>query len=163
MFASPFISDIHSFQNLDIKFELSQPFLPFQQLLSVLPSASKSLLPSAYHDLMTNKNSAIAHYYPSDFETDLNGKKQEWEAVVLIPFIDEKSLLNEMNAKDNLLTKAEKERNIHGPMLKYYYSAASQGTCEGMSKNNFNFLVFTLLFFNFIKMYSRSCQFSKYR
>ncbi len=30
------------------------------------------------------------------FETDLNGKDQEWEAVVLIPFIDEERLLQAM-------------------------------------------------------------------
>lgn len=34
-------------------------------------------------------NSEIIDYYPADFKTDLNGKQQEWEAVVLIPFIDE--------------------------------------------------------------------------
>ena len=28
-------------------------------------------------------------FYPVEFATDLNGKQQEWEAVVLIPFIDE--------------------------------------------------------------------------
>lgn len=39
--------------------------------------------------LMTSTNSSIIEYYPVDFKTDLNGKQQEWEAVVLIPFIDE--------------------------------------------------------------------------
>lgn len=38
---------------------------------------------------MNSENSAIIEYYPHDFKTDLNGKQQEWEAVVLIPFIDE--------------------------------------------------------------------------
>lgn len=38
---------------------------------------------------MTSENSQIIEYYPPDFKTDLNGKQQEWEAVVLIPFIDE--------------------------------------------------------------------------
>lgn len=38
---------------------------------------------------MTDSNSKLIDYYPADFETDLNGKKQEWEAIVLIPFIDE--------------------------------------------------------------------------
>ncbi len=35
--------------------------------------------------------SPIIDYYPTSFRTDLNGKQQEWEAVVLIPFIDEVS------------------------------------------------------------------------
>lgn len=38
---------------------------------------------------MTDDYSLIKKYYPMDFQTDLNGKKQEWEAVVLVPFIDE--------------------------------------------------------------------------
>ena len=59
------------------------------QLLAVLPAASKELLPQAYRHLMTSANSELIHFYPNDFETDLNGKNQEWEAVVLIPFIDE--------------------------------------------------------------------------
>lgn len=42
-----------------------------------------------FQHLMTSENSPIIEYYPVDFKTDLNGKQQEWEAVVLIPFIDE--------------------------------------------------------------------------
>jgi 5'-3' exoribonuclease 1 len=41
---------------------------------------------------MSEEESPISHFYPSEFKTDLNGKKQEWEAVVLIPFIDEVKL-----------------------------------------------------------------------
>ena len=74
---------------LHVEFELSTPFLPFQQLLTVLPPASKSLLPRAYQGLMLNEDSVLKSFYPVEFATDLNGKQQEWEAVVLIPFIDE--------------------------------------------------------------------------
>lgn len=38
---------------------------------------------------MTAENSPVVDYYPDKFKTDLNGKQQDWEAVVLIPFIDE--------------------------------------------------------------------------
>lgn len=41
---------------------------------------------------MIMEQSAIIEYYPVNFKTDLNGKQQEWEAVVLIPFIDEVGL-----------------------------------------------------------------------
>ena len=40
-------------------------------------------------NLMIMEQSEIIEYYPVNFKTDLNGKQQEWEAVVLIPFIDE--------------------------------------------------------------------------
>lgn len=42
-----------------------------------------------FQHLMSSENSPIIEYYPHDFKTDLNGKQQEWEAVVLVPFIDE--------------------------------------------------------------------------
>jgi 5'-3' exoribonuclease 1 len=47
-------------------------------------------------DLMYDVNSPILDFYPTEFEQDLNGKKQDWEAVVKIPFIDEDRLLKAM-------------------------------------------------------------------
>lgn len=45
---------------------------------------------------MLDPVSPIIDFYPRNFEADLNGKKQDWEAVVKIPFIDEKRLLAAM-------------------------------------------------------------------
>ena len=45
---APFLSDIRNFGDLQIEFELGIPFLPFQQLLAVLPPASRELLPQVY-------------------------------------------------------------------------------------------------------------------
>ena len=45
---APFVSDIKGIGDMSIKFDLSVPFLPFEQLLAVLPANSKSLLPEAY-------------------------------------------------------------------------------------------------------------------
>jgi len=47
-------------------------------------------------DLMYDPNSSILDFYPLEFEQDLNGKKQDWEAIVKIPFIDEERLLKAM-------------------------------------------------------------------
>jgi 5'-3' exoribonuclease 1 len=47
---------------------------------------------------MYSEHSPILDFYPETFELDMNGKKQEWEAVVKIPFIDEKRLLTSMSS-----------------------------------------------------------------
>ncbi|XP_022099990.1 5'-3' exoribonuclease 1-like [Acanthaster planci] len=118
---APYMSDLQGISNLDLKYEKGEPFLPFQQLLGVLPAASKDLLPEPYQKLMTMENSPIIDYYPLDFDTDLNGKLQQWEAVVLIPFIDEERLLAAMDSVSMHLTDEERSRNQHGPHLKHTY------------------------------------------
>ena len=105
-----------------MNFQLGQPFRPYQQLMGVLPDRSKRIVPTPYHDLMTNPGSPIIDFYPRDFELDMNGKKMEWEAVVKIPFIDEKRLLSAMATKDNLLSPDEKARNAFGVSLKFAYA-----------------------------------------
>uniref|UniRef100_M4AV83 5'-3' exoribonuclease 1 n=1 Tax=Xiphophorus maculatus TaxID=8083 RepID=M4AV83_XIPMA len=118
---APFLSDIRNISELKLTFDLGKPFMPFQQLLAVLPAASKELLPEGYRDLMTSPNSPIIEYYPLDFKTDLNGKQQEWEAVVLIPFIDETCLLAAMEPFSSELTREEKARNRHSECAMYSY------------------------------------------
>ncbi|KAK7867257.1 hypothetical protein R5R35_000245 [Gryllus longicercus] len=124
---APYISDVKNFSELKLEFDMGKPFLPFQQLLAVLPAASKKLLPEPYQKLMINTDSPIISYYPSQFKTDLNGKKQEWEAVVLIPFIDETVLLEAMEPIKTLLTPDEQKRNSHGPALVYEYTEDDLG------------------------------------
>lgn len=116
---SPMISDVKHGLGADMNFELGQPFRPFQQLMGVLPDRSKKIVPTVYHDLMTNPKSPIIDFYPRDFELDMNGKKQEWEAVVKIPFIDEKRLLAAMGPQDALLSADEKSRNGFGTTMKF--------------------------------------------
>jgi 5'-3' exoribonuclease 1 len=62
----------------------------------VLPAASAKHVPEAYRHLMLSPASPIIDFYPKTFETDLNGKKNEWEAVVKIMFVDEARLLAAM-------------------------------------------------------------------
>ncbi|EGE82136.1 alkaline phosphatase D [Blastomyces dermatitidis ATCC 18188] len=119
---SPMISDVKFGLKADMNFDLGQPFRPFEQLMGVLPDRSKQIVPAAFHELMTSPESPIIDFYPRDFELDMNGKKMEWEAVVKIPFIDEKRLLGAMATKQHLLTPAERARNEFGVTLKFTYS-----------------------------------------
>ncbi|XP_078043775.1 5'-3' exoribonuclease pacman isoform X2 [Augochlora pura] len=124
---APYISDIKDFKDLKLEFDLGEPFLPFQQLLAVLPPYSRKLLPPAFQGLLIDKTSPIIEYYPTDFKTDLNGKQQEWEAVVLLPFMNEKVLLDAMAPHYFKLTLDQLARNKHGPMCLYFYTEEDMG------------------------------------
>ncbi|XP_076269715.1 5'-3' exoribonuclease pacman [Rhynchophorus ferrugineus] len=127
---APYISDIKGFSNLNIEFDLGAPFKPYEQLLAVLPPASQNLLPTVYHSLMTSDESPLKKFYPDNFLTDLNGKRQEWEAVVLLPFLDEEILLKAMRSCNEKLTPEEKDRNTHGPMYLFSYTNDDLGRLE---------------------------------
>lgn len=155
---APYISDVTDFADMEMNFELNEPFHPFEQLLAVLPAASAECLPlplqvirlnfspvvvgsdvhawvstcsdlmvwgitekivgslfwpvlfalcyvmhSLFQELMRDPTSPIIDFYPEEFHTDLNGKKNDWEAVVLIPFIKEDRLLKAVATKEPLL------------------------------------------------------------
>jgi Xrn1 helical domain/Xrn1 SH3-like domain len=69
-----------------------------------------------YRLLMTHPSSPIKEKYPTDFQVDLNGKRNDWEAVVLLPFMDEDSLLAAVQSIPfSELTPGERARNSHGP------------------------------------------------
>ncbi|CAJ1964245.1 unnamed protein product [Cylindrotheca closterium] len=102
-------------------FEKGTPFPSLAQLLSVLPPQSASLLPKPLGELMLHPSSPLISYYPPDFAADPNGKRQAWEAVVKIPFIDGEFLLETVEQvlekdKDGggLLTPGERRRNARG-------------------------------------------------
>jgi 5'-3' exonuclease len=76
-----------------VNFEIGQPFLPFQQLLGCLPPASSNLLPQLYQWLMNSPDSPVRSFYPLEFKIDQNGKKNPWEAVVVLDFIGTHSML----------------------------------------------------------------------
>jgi len=116
----------------EMPFEQTEPFPSLAQLLSVLPPQSADLLPEPLAELMLEPSSPLAEYYPSDFKSDPNGKRQPWEAVVQIPFIEADKLLETVNrileADDKgktddegsqLLSNAERKRNIRGKSHTY--------------------------------------------
>ena len=120
-----------------IKFELGEPILPFQQLMSCLPPGSGALVPKPYRQLMTDPNSPILQFYPVDFEVDMNGKKNPWEGVNLLPFIDIKLLKDtiEKNCPPSALTQAERDRNRKGNIYLYEYDMTCNDTVPSPNKS----------------------------
>jgi 5'-3' exoribonuclease 1 len=119
-----------------IKFTLGKPILPFEQLMSCLPPASSSLLPMPFRYLMTSPDSPIIHFYPVDFEVDMNGKKNPWEGVNLLPFIEIDLMLDTIAkyVPQEKLTPAEKHRNRVGEIFFYTYDMTATETVEAPHK-----------------------------
>jgi 5'-3' exoribonuclease 1 len=111
---APKISDLMSIDDLEFNFELGKPFFPFEQLMAVLPPLSRQHVPPCLQDLMTDPHSPIIDFYPLKFELDKSGKKADWEAIVKIPFIEEKRLLSAVRGRNHMYSKDEKKRNSLG-------------------------------------------------
>eukprot|EP00933_Yihiella_yeosuensis_P040899 TRINITY_DN35302_c0_g1_i1.p1 TRINITY_DN35302_c0_g1~~TRINITY_DN35302_c0_g1_i1.p1 ORF type:complete len:933 (-),score=220.61 TRINITY_DN35302_c0_g1_i1:95-2893(-) len=120
---APFASDLIGCANLKCGeltyFQQGTPFQPFQQLMSVLPpvSAEEAGIPMAMRELMSQTFSPLIDFYPVDFGLDLNGKRFTWQAVVLLPFIDEPRLVRILGPLLQRLKPAEKVRNRRGQEL----------------------------------------------
>ncbi|KRX84251.1 5'-3' exoribonuclease 1, partial [Trichinella sp. T6] len=121
---APFASDLCDFNVEEISFELGEPFLPFQQMLAVLPPSSRKLLPEPYQDLMVNPDSPLSYAYPEDVERDMNGKRYEWECILKLPFIDEEILFVAVYPFNDALKDDEKRRNRFGKCYLYRYSGS---------------------------------------
>lgn len=103
-------------------FTYGSPFSPFQQLLSVLPPASSRLLPEPFRKLMHEPSSPIHDFYPSEIAVDLEGKRNDWEGVILIPFIDQQRLLAaSATVAPSSLTQLEQARDCVGAILAYNF------------------------------------------
>ncbi|KAF5561388.1 5' 3' exoribonuclease 2 [Fusarium phyllophilum] len=111
---APFAADFQDIDKMKISFEKGRISKPFEQLMSVLPAASRHALPEVFHDLMLNPESNIIDFYPEDFEIDLNGKKMAWQGVALLPFIEMPRLLAAVQAKYPELSAADSARNEMG-------------------------------------------------
>ncbi|ORM41410.1 5'-3' exoribonuclease 2 -like protein [Babesia sp. Xinjiang] len=107
---APFCSDL-KFEGLEFTFEYGNPFTPFQQLMSVMPIRSSHCLPEQLRGLMTDSGSPISNFYPIKFVEDPNGKRYKYQWVALLPFIDERKLLDLVKPIEASLPPNLQERN----------------------------------------------------
>merc|ERR1740136_288991 len=123
----PMLSDLTNLTEVfsSIKFDIGSPLKPFQQLMGCLPPASAAIVPRPYRKLMCLPDSPIIGFYPQEFEVDMNSKKNPWEGVNILPFIDGDLLKSsiEKHCPDKLLTADERRRNSPGKVFCYTYDA----------------------------------------
>ncbi|EER19448.1 5'-3' exoribonuclease, putative [Perkinsus marinus ATCC 50983] len=114
---APFATDLVGCSALECNkasyYTKGKPFLPLQQLMSVLPprSGPPADIPVEMQKLMTEPNSSIIDFYPEDFALDLNGKKFTWQAVILLPFIIQDRLIAALQPFIDKLDGERKRRN----------------------------------------------------
>ncbi|KAJ1902046.1 5'-3' exoribonuclease 2 [Kickxella alabastrina] len=120
---APLASDFVDLDIMDVSFDLSAPLRPYEQLMGVLPAASRHHLPEPFGRLMTSETSPIIDFYPTDFPLDLNGKKFLWQAVILLPFIESERLLKAVGQVYPYLTPEEEARNSRGSEIVMVSSA----------------------------------------
>jgi 5'-3' exonuclease len=77
---------------------------------------------------MSDPTSAIADFYPAEFAVDGEGKRTDWEAVILLPFIDFDRLLQAYNSCEPMLTPEDHRRNSTGKMYLFKYQKGSHET-----------------------------------
>ncbi|MCJ1477372.1 5'-3' exoribonuclease 2 [Lambiella insularis] len=111
---APFAADFVDLDKTKVKFDRGVPYKPYEQLMGVLPAASNHAIPEVFRSLMSDEESEIIDFYPTEFPIDLNGKKFAWQGVALLPFIDMKRLLMAMDKRYPLLTAEEMARNKTG-------------------------------------------------
>jgi len=113
---APLASDLKNLDAIETPLSMGRPFKPFTQLLSCLPADSAQFLPKCYRELMTLSTSPLREFYPNTFNVDMEGKRNAWEGVNLLPFIDEKRLQAavEEHCPEEKLTDAEQARNLFG-------------------------------------------------
>jgi len=121
---APFASDLKNIERFekDCKsFELNEPFAPIEQLMAVLPNDSSHAIPKAARWLMSDPESPILDFYPTEILCDPNGKAMPWLWVVLLPFIDETRLLEAMKPTMKEWTEKELLANARGLDDGYIY------------------------------------------
>jgi 5'-3' exoribonuclease 2 len=109
---APFASDLKNLeQYAPIKFDKSTPFSPITQLMAVLPPRSSHCLPTECRALMQDPDSPIIDFYPENFKYDPNGKPVSWLWIVLLPFLDEKRLIVELDKVKETFSAEETKRD----------------------------------------------------
>lgn len=86
---------------------------------------------------MCSPDSPIKAFYPEDFDVDMNGKRNPWEGVNILPFIDVDLLKRsiEEHCPDSALTAEERHRNRVGKVYCYTYDAAILDTIPSCNRD----------------------------
>ena len=109
-YSAPLVFVLDEVKEHEPHFELGAPFPPFLQQLLILPPQSAKWMASAFQSLPFPP-SPIARFYPTEFEVDRNGRKNEWQAVVLLPIVDLEEVRRAYEENEPLISSDDLPRN----------------------------------------------------
>ncbi|KEG02007.1 hypothetical protein YYE_02746 [Plasmodium vinckei vinckei] len=115
---APLCSDLLSFEKSDFFFEKGKPYSAYTHLISVLPQKDKNLLPDAYKNVYAEDE--VKSFFPDNVKIDPNGKKETWEYIVHLPFINCNMINKIVNEKSKKISRLKyKLRELNGREHRY--------------------------------------------
>jgi 5'-3' exonuclease len=122
---APFASLLSNYTNSFVfkNYQQTYPHLPFQQLISILPPQSAELIPTPLSLLLTDENSPMKMFCPTDFEIDTTGKRKEYEGIVILPMFNFDTIKEQYDELIKRVDERELKRNIVGKTFSYKYNS----------------------------------------
>ena len=136
---APMASDLCAgMGGLKSEFEYGEPFKPFEQLMAVQPPSSSKLLPEPFRFFMEDPQSPLAEFFPEDIQVDFEGKRNDWEGVVLLPFLDAPRLKAAVaSVEASQLTPAQIARNEPGNLIYFNHAPGGAGDVQSTLPKSF--------------------------
>ncbi|GFE54111.1 hypothetical protein BaOVIS_015150 [Babesia ovis] len=135
---APLVSDLAEVPNIEVTFNKGGPITPLEHLLAVSPPNSNELLPPSYRQLSTSSGE-LRQYFPTEFEINEDGKVNEWEHVVKLPFVNTHKLVKAAQKVNAGLKFSSLYKNKKGHIFVYQKPEESKktaGVSSETSKNN---------------------------
>lgn len=105
---------------LSTRFTKGEKMSPIQQLMCILPPSSKKLLPECLQGYYDSDNQFLGKWMSKEVKIDYDFKQNEWESLVLLPFIDVKDFEKVYLLEREKFSSFDKNRDCHGKIFVYY-------------------------------------------
>ncbi|KAK1936326.1 putative 5'-3' exonuclease [Babesia divergens] len=115
---APLVSDLAEISKVDVSFNKGGPITPLEHLLAVSPPNGNELLPPSYREL-SDKDGELRQYFPTEFEINEDGRVNEWEHVVKLPFVNTHKLTQAAQRVNAGLKYSMLYKNKKGHMYVY--------------------------------------------
>ncbi len=139
---APFASDLKvytpSFKRM-LSSDNTDRILPFVQLMCILPSKSRNLLPYPLSKAL-EQDGKLKEFLPQKFVIDSSGKRADWEGIPIIPFIDYTKVLEEYDRHIKSVHPRDLERNTFSLNYSYTHNPNRRLTTKSVYGNFQNFV-----------------------